>query len=120
METTKNKSLVSILRNSVLLKITEDTLSICFKNTDLFSEPRRKQIEEAAATYFGHPIKVLYEEEGKGIDDTIRVKQEQEELEREKEQKKMAKKDKKVQQILSSFPGSKIRNIEIIKEVEDV
>jgi hypothetical protein len=120
MESSGNKSLVSLLRNSVLLKLTQDLLKIRFKNTDLFSEAKRKQIEEAAISYFKRSIKVRYEEDGEGIDDSIRKKQEQEQLEKEKEQKNNAKTDARVKQILSVFPGSKISSIEIIKEVEDV
>ena len=120
MEKTGNKSLVSLLRNSVLLNISGDSLSIRFKNTGLFSEEKRKQVEEAAENFFERPMQVFYEEIGEGIDDSVRDKIEQDREKKELKQKKDAENSEIVQKTLSFFPGSKISKIEIITEEKDV
>lgn len=115
-----NKSLVSLMRNSVLLEMSENHLTIGFKNTELFSVEKRELVEKEAGFYFKRPIQVFYKEDTDGIDDSIREKHEQE-LERQIEaQKKEAGESSRVKEVLEIFPGSSISQIRIISEKEDV
>jgi hypothetical protein len=120
MENSADKSLVSLLRNSVLLSISQNSLAIGLQNTDLFSDEKRKYIEVSARAFFGREVEISYKNSIEGIDNSVRIKQEQEKLKEESGLKQAAAENPKVQQILSLFPKSKIVSIEIEREKKDV
>ncbi len=120
MEESSDKSLVSLLRNSVLLEISDNSLTIGLQNTELFTEDKRAQIEGAAREFFQHDFSILYKNSVDGLDDSVHEKIKQERIKEEAATKKKAAESSKVQQILSMFANSKIKTIEILKEKKDV
>ncbi len=120
MEHTANKTLVSLLRNSVLLEMSPDKLVIGYTNTKLFSDKKKADVADAAKGFFNKNIEVSYQENTDGIDDTVRQKQEKERARQIAAVKKEAEKSERVQTIIRQFPGSEICAIEIIEENEDV
>lgn len=119
MEESSNKSLVSLLRNSVLLEITEDEVVIAFKNTRIFSDAKRKQIEEAARSYFNPSIRVVYKETSDGTTGSVRKKLESEREKEIKIRKEEARKNRRVKELLNLFPGSRITDVTILEESKD-
>ncbi|MBU2511861.1 hypothetical protein KJ966_10995 [bacterium] len=120
MEQSANKTLVSLLRNSVLLEITTDRLVIGYTNTKLFTDKKKEEVADAAKAFFNKTIEVSYKENTDGIDDTVSQKQKKERLRQITAEKKEAERSKMVQAIMREFPGSEICSIEIIEENEDV
>ncbi len=120
VEESADKSLVSLMRNSVLLEITDESLTIGLQNTRLFTEEKRKQVEACAQSFFQMEFTIRYEDSVDGLDDSVREKIEQERIKAEEETKKKAAESSNVQEILALFPNSKIKNIEILKEEKDV
>lgn len=120
VEESVDKSLVSLMRNSVLLEISDKSLTIGLQNTRLFTEEKRKQIETCAQSFFQKEFTIRYEDSVDGLDDSVREKIEQERVKAEEETKKKAAESSNVQEILDLFPNSKIKNIEILKEEKDV
>ena len=113
-----NKSLVSLLRNSVVLKLDNEELIISYKNTALFSEAKRVKIEKAAKDFFNASISVQYKESGVGLDDSLRMKKDEKRKKKIQEIKKQAAINSAVVEVLKIFPESKIQLIEILDKVE--
>lgn len=120
MEHSANKSLVSLLRNSVLLEISTDKLAIGYTNTGLFSAEKKKEIEDAARAFFNKQIKVSYQENTNGIDESVRQKLQKEKMKKIEAIKKEAEMGENVQSVLKHFPGSTVKSIELSEEIEDV
>ncbi len=120
VEESADKSLVSLMRNSVLLEISDDSLTIGLQNTQLFTDEKRNRIEACAQTFFQKEFSIRYEDSVDGLDDSVREKIEQERIKAEEETKKKAAESSNVRKILALFPNSKIKNIEILKEEKDV
>ncbi len=119
LEPSANKTLMSILRSSVVQELSDEKLVIGYKNAKLFTDEKRKQIEDAARDFFNPSIHVFYKESGEGIDDSLRNKHEVEQKKQIQLKKETAEKSARVQEILKMFPNSKISDIEIIEEKED-
>lgn len=120
VEKSADKSLVSLLRNSVLKNISDECLVIGLQNTALYSEEKRLQLENWAKDYFHAGITISYEDSPEGLDESLNAKSEQERKQKESEQKKTAAKSPEVQRVLAVFPDSKITSINILEEKKDV
>jgi len=110
------KSLVSLLRNSVLLELDNDQLVIGYQNLDVFTEDKRRLIVQYAKKVFNEKITVSYKEAADGIDISLK---EQSDLEKEKqleEKKRIASQDEKVLQIKKTFPDAEIKHITVLEE----
>ena len=111
-----NKSLVSLLRNSVLLELNDDQLVIGYQNLKVFTEDKRRIIEKNAKKFFNERISVAYKEAATGIDISLK---EQSDLEKERqldEKKHIARQDEKVLQIKKVFPDAEIKHITVLEE----
>lgn len=113
-----SKSLVSLLRNAVLLKLTEDTLAIGFNNLEVFTNEKKKEIANLARNYFNPGIKVYYKARKQGIDASLKDKDDAEAARKVAERIESAKINPKVLSVLEHFPGSKIKNITTIEELD--
>ena len=120
MGKTSYNSLVSLLRNSVLLNLTEQQLEIGYSNTKVFSKKKRDEIEEAAKSFFNKSIQVSFKSNSDGLDDSVSQKEVKEKLRRIEKRKEDAENSEAVQAILKLFPGSEIQTIEIKEEKENV
>ena len=117
IEKQNNKSLLSLLRNSVVTKLTQEKLVISYKNIQVFSDEKKKTIAQAARDFFKTPIKVFYKEENEGIKDSLKSQMDQDVIRKNEELKEKAARSPKVLEILKVFPESKIRKITILKEL---
>ena len=111
-----NKSLVSLLRNAVLLQLTEEEIVIGSQNLDVFSEDKRRIIERHAHHFFSKDIAISYQEAATGLDISLK---EISDLEKEKqleEKKRIAGQDAKVLQIRQVFPDAEIKHITVLEE----
>ena len=113
---TANKSLVSLLRSSVVLEKNDRRLIIGYQNIKLYSEEKRKKIEQFAQDFFKYKIEVHFQERKDGIDDSLRKKLEEERKKQVVDTKKAAMDSKEISDILSIFPNSQITRVEIIEE----
>lgn len=113
-----NKLVVSLLRNSVVLKLDDQCLEIGNKSLNLFTEEKKQLIEEIAKQFFSPSIQVSYLEKDHGIDDSIKSKQDTAKKIKLEEIKLIAKNDSKVLQVMQIFPKSEIKAIKILKEEE--
>ncbi len=112
-----NQSLVSLLRNSVVQKLTDRELVIGYKNIQIFDDKKKSTIEKSARNFFNPTIKVQYWEKAEGIDESLKVKADIAQAKQLEERKAVASKDPKVLEILEIFPESKITNVRVIKEM---
>jgi len=113
---TSNHSLVSLLRNSVILDLNEVELVIGYTNSKLYSPEKIEIIEQAARSFFNPSIKVIFRESNDGIDLSLKDKQDIADRKKKKEIKKKASQDTRVKKVLELFPNSIIDSIKILKE----
>lgn len=111
-----NQSLISLLRNSVILNLNNIELVIGYTNSKLFSPEKTEIIERAAKSFFNPSIKVIFRESNDGIDLSLKGKQDIADLKKEQDIRKEASKDVKVKKVLELFPNSKINRIQILEE----
>ncbi|MCP4755228.1 MAG: hypothetical protein GY866_30560 [Proteobacteria bacterium] len=116
MTKSSNMSLVSLLRNSVILELDDDKLVIGYKNIQVFTEEKKQSIETIARGFFHPSIQVLYKENDQGIDKSLRVKHDMAKAKEIEEKKAIASQDSKVAEVFKVFPNSEIRNITILEE----
>lgn len=114
-----NKSLVSLLRNAILLKLTEETLEIGYSNLEVFNRDKKVEIANLARTYFNPGIKVFYKSQKTGIDDSLKRKDDAAAAKRIAERIESAKTNPVVSRVLENFPGSQIKKVTIIEELEN-
>jgi|APSaa5957512576_1039674.scaffolds.fasta_scaffold56068_2 hypothetical protein len=111
-----NKSLVSLLRNAVVLTLTDEKIIIGYQNLDIFTEEKRRTIERYAQQFFNKNISISYKEDSTGLDISLREKSDLEKEKQIEEKKRFAGQDKKILYIKQVFPDSEIINITVLKE----
>lgn len=114
-----NKSLLSLLRNSVILKLNDKKLVIGYQNIQIFSEEKKKSIADVARHFFNPKIKVYYKEQDNGLAASIKNQKDAALVEQKEALKAKAAKNPKVLKTLEIFPGSEIKRITILKEFEN-
>lgn len=111
-----NKSLVSLLRNAVVLTLTDEKIIIGYQNLDIFTNEKRRTIERYAQQFFNKNISIYYKEDSTGLDISLREKSDLEKEKQIEEKKRIAGQDKKIIHIKQMFPDSEIINITVLKE----
>ena len=111
-----NKSLLSLLRNSVILELTNEKLVIGYQNIQIFSTEKKKQVADVARTFFNPDIKVYYKEQDNGLTTSLKAQQDEAVIKKRNLIKESAANDPKVQKTLSLFPGSEIKQITILED----
>jgi len=114
-----NASLVSLLRNAVVLELTEENLVIGFQNIKLFSKEKQVQIESTARSFFNQSIQVSYRESRDGLDDSIMIKHDLAQAKASAAIQEKAGNDLKIREILKVFPNATIESITILEEKQD-
>lgn len=114
-----NKSLVSLLRNAILLKLTDEVLEIGFNNLEVFNRDKKIEVADLARTFFNPNIKVFYKSRKNGIDDSLKSKDDAEVARKIENRIELAKENPNVKSVLENFPGSKIKKVTIIEELEN-
>ncbi len=109
-------SLVSLLRNSVVLELSEKELVIGYQNIQVFTETKRTKIEEIARDFFNDSIRVVFKESDDGLDDSLQVKHDNAKAKEIVEIKTVAKNDISAQEVLKIFPSAEIVDITILDE----
>ena len=112
-------SLVSLLRNSVVLEQSEKELVIGYQNIQVFTETKRTKIEEIARRFFNDSIRVIYKESDDGLDDSLLVKHDIAKAKEIKKIKTDARNDVYTQKILKVFPSAQIEDITILDETKE-
>lgn len=116
MSTQGNPSLLSILRNSVLLDLSENKLIIGLENRELFTSDKQEAIQRFAATYFQKNIRVEYQKSVKAQSFSLRAEELAGRKQKDMERKEKAKNSPIVQEILKVFPEGKIENITFLQK----
>jgi DNA polymerase III subunit gamma/tau len=114
-----NKSLLSLLRNSVILELTDKKLVIGYQNIQIFGKEKKKSIADVARSFFNPDIKVYYKEQDNGIAASIKTQKDAALVEQKKALKEKAAKNPKVLKTLEIFPGSEIKKITILEELKN-
>ncbi|MBT4289338.1 MAG: DNA polymerase III subunit gamma/tau [Deltaproteobacteria bacterium] len=114
-----NKSLLSLLRNSVILELSDKKLVIGYQNIQIFSREKKKNIADVAREFFNPDIKVHYKEQDNGIAASIKNQKDAALLEQKKALKEKAAKNPKVLKALEIFPGSEIKKITLLEELNN-
>jgi exopolysaccharide biosynthesis protein len=112
-------SLVSLLRNSVVLELSEKELVIGYQNIQVFTEKKRTKIEEIAKSFFNDSIRVVFKESDDGLDDSLQVKHDNAKAKEVEEIKNVAKNDASALEVLKLFPSAEITEITILDETEE-
>ncbi|MBU2647260.1 hypothetical protein KKI24_21320 [bacterium] len=113
-----NISLVSLLRNSVVLELSEKKLIIGYQNLQVFTQEKRTTIETIAREFFNESIEVVFEESDHGLDDSLRVKHNNAKAKAIEETREEAKNDHRILEILKKFPDAEIDEITILNDKE--
>jgi len=114
-----NKSLLSLLRNSVILELSDKKLVIGYQNIQIFSREKKQSIADVARKFFNPDIKVHYKEQDNGLAASIKNQKDTALLEQEKALKEKAANNPKVLKTLEIFPGSEIKKITLLEEIEN-
>ena len=112
-------SLVSLLRNSVVLELSEKELVIGYQNIQVFTETKRIKIEEIARRFFNDSIRVVFKESDDGLDDSLQVKHDNAKAKEVEEIKNVARNDAFALEVLKLFPSAEIEDITILDETEE-
>lgn len=114
-----NVTLISLLRNAVVLELNEQQLVIGYQNIQVFTEDKRAQIAETARSFFNNNIRVVFRESGDGLDDSLKKKHDIAQAKADEEIRQIARKDKVVTEVLAVFPEAEIKDITILDEKAD-
>ncbi len=112
-------SLVSLLRNSVVLELNDKRLVIGYQNLQVFTEKKRDQISEVARTFFNNTIQVIFKENDEGLDDSLQVKHDIAKAHEIEKIREDARNDKRVTEILALFPEAVVDDIILLNEKEE-
>lgn len=114
-------SLVSSLKNAVVLAMDDSQLVIGTQNIQVFTEEKRRQIEETARAFFHEDIQIIYRESGQGLDDSLQAQNDLARKQAVETKKKAASRDPRVVKLLNLFPDAEIADITILdEEIRDV
>ncbi len=111
-----NATLISLMRNAVIMELTDQHLVIGYQNIQVFTDDKRAQIERTARTFFNPSIQVVFRESDDGIDDSLMAKHDIAKAKEHAKTKEIARNDSKVQEILNIFPDAEIDEIIILDE----
>ena len=109
LESRSHTSLLSLLRNSVVLEMSREKLVIGYTNTQVFNDEKKRTIANAARDFFKTPIKVYYSEHNHGLQDSLKVQKDKEIEQRKEAIKRRAANHPNVRKILKIFPNSEIK-----------
>lgn len=112
-------SLVSLLRNSVVLELNDKRLVIGYQNLQVFTEKKREQISEVARTFFNDAIQIIFKESDEGLDDSLQVKHDIAKAHEIEKIRADARNDKRVTEILALFPEAAVDDIILLNKKEN-
>jgi phosphoribosylanthranilate isomerase len=112
-------SLVSLLRNSVVLELNDKRLVIGYQNLQVFTEKKREQISKVARTFFNDAIQVIFKESDEGLDDSLQVKHDIAKAYEIEKIREDARNDKRVTEIMALFPEAAVDDIILLNEKEE-